>query len=201
MPFNWASNSTWLVCDHGITTEVEENFAGSCQLCITPSFRFLEKYRRVNTKTIQNCFGNCLKHSDLEMPEKADSENDVILEMHYVGNYEEFSCIGNSLQCYNENEDCEDATVEQIVANHQKTSKCQETDEVDTTERERVTNQDAGGFIAGLRLYFMQEGYEVSPVSALETCADCVQLQADCVQLQSIKRTRQGTLDQFLQRH
>jgi hypothetical protein len=88
------------------------------------------------------------------------------------------------------------------MAKHQKTSECQETDEVDMTERERVTNQDAGGFIAGLRLYFMQEGYEVSPtISALETCADCVQLQADCVQLQSIKRTRQGTLDQFLQRH
>jgi hypothetical protein len=55
------------------------------------------------------------------MLDKADSENDVILEMHNVGNYEEFSCIDNSLQCYNENEDCEDAIVEQIAAKHQKT--------------------------------------------------------------------------------
>jgi hypothetical protein len=38
------------------------------------------------------------KHSDLEMPNKADIENDVILEMHRVGNYEDFSCIDNSLQ-------------------------------------------------------------------------------------------------------
>jgi hypothetical protein len=45
--------------------------------------------------------------------------------------------------------------------------------------------------IAGLPLYFMQEGNESSPISALETCADFVQLQ-------SIKRTRQGTLNQFL---
>jgi hypothetical protein len=54
-----------------------------------------------------------------------------------------------------------------------------------------VTNQDARKFIAGLQLYFMQEGNEGSPVSALETWADFVQLQ-------SIKRTWQGTLDQFL---
>jgi hypothetical protein len=119
---------------------------------------------------------------------------DVILEMHHVGNWEEFSCIDNSLQCYNENEDCNDATVEQSVAKQQKTSEYQETDKDDTTERERVTNQDARIIIAGLRLYFMQEGNEGSPISALETCADFVQLQ-------SIKRTRQSTRGQFLQRH
>jgi hypothetical protein len=54
-----------------------------------------------------------------------------------------------------------------------------------------MTNQDATKFIAGLRLYFMQEGNEGSPTSALETCADFVQLQ-------SIEKTWQGTLDQFL---
>jgi hypothetical protein len=32
-------------------------------------------------------------------------------------------------------------------------------------------------FIAGLQLYFMQEGNESSPTSALETCADFVELQ------------------------
>jgi hypothetical protein len=57
--------------------------------------------------------------------------------------------------------------------------------------RERVTNQDDRKFIAGLRLYFMQEGNESRPISALETYAEFVQLQ-------SIKRTRQGTLHQFL---
>jgi hypothetical protein len=40
----------------------------------------------------------------------------------------------------------------------------------------------------------MQEGNEGSPTSVPETWADFVQLQ-------SIKRTRQSTLDQFLQRH
>jgi hypothetical protein len=54
-----------------------------------------------------------------------------------------------------------------------------------------VSNQDARKFVAGLWLYFMQEDDEGSPISALETCADFVQLQ-------SIKRTQQGTLNQFL---
>jgi hypothetical protein len=63
-----------------------------------------------------------------------------------------------------------------------------------TTEGERVSNQNARKFTAGLPLYFMQEGTEGGPISALETCADFVQLQ-------SINRRQQGALCQFLQRH
>jgi hypothetical protein len=55
------------------------------------------------------------------MPNKANSENDVILEMHHVRYYEEFSFINNSLQCYNENEDWGEVTVEQIAVKHQNT--------------------------------------------------------------------------------
>jgi hypothetical protein len=53
--------------------------------------------------------------------------------------------MGNILQCYscNENEDYEQATVGQIVAKHQKIPEDQESDEDDTTESERVTNQHA----------------------------------------------------------
>jgi hypothetical protein len=54
------------------------------------------------------------------MQNKVDGENDVILEMHDVGNYKEFSCIVNGLQCYNENEDCDEAVVEKIAAKRQK---------------------------------------------------------------------------------
>jgi hypothetical protein len=79
---------------------------------------------RVGTKTIQNCFAHCgSKHSDLEMPSKVDSENGVILEMHHVGNYKQFSFINSSVQCYNKNEDCEEAIVEQIVIKRQKIRK------------------------------------------------------------------------------
>jgi FKBP-type peptidyl-prolyl cis-trans isomerase len=127
------------------------------------------------------------------MPHKADSENDVILEIHHVGKYEEFSCNNNSLPCYNENKDCEEATLEQSAAKHQETEN-QENDEDDTTKSEQVISQDAKKFTAGLQFCFTQEGHEGSPISALETCADFVQLQ-------SIKRTWQGTLNQFLQHH
>jgi hypothetical protein len=72
--------------------------------------------------------------------------------MHHDGNYEEFSCIDNSLQCYNKDKDCEEAVVEQIAAQHKKISEDQESDEDGMTECERVTNQDAREFIAGLRL-------------------------------------------------
>jgi uncharacterized membrane-anchored protein len=92
-----------------------------------------------------------------------------------MSNYEEFSCIDSSFQCYNENEDCEEAN----CGKHQKTSENQESDEDDTSELEQVTNQDARKFIAGLQLYFMQEGNENSPISALQTYDDFVQLQSE----------------------
>jgi hypothetical protein len=56
------------------------------------------------------------------MPNKADSENGVILEIHHVGDHEVFLCIENNLQYYKENEDCEEAIVEQIEMKHPKTS-------------------------------------------------------------------------------
>jgi hypothetical protein len=67
------------------------------------------------------------------MPNKASSENYVILEMHHITNYEEFSCIDSNLQCYNENEDCEEEIVERILAKHHKIPHNQETDENDMT--------------------------------------------------------------------
>jgi hypothetical protein len=111
---------------------------------------------RVSTKTIQNWFAHCgFKHSNMEILNKTDSENDVILEIHHIWNCEEFSVTEHSLQCYNANDDCEEATVEQIMEKHYKTSEDQETNEDDMTEHERVTNQDARKFTAGLWPYFM----------------------------------------------
>jgi hypothetical protein len=54
-----------------------------------------------------------------------------------------------------------------------------------------MTTQDARKCIDQLRQYFMQEGNEGSPLSALDVCADFVHSQ-------SIERTWQGTLDKFL---
>jgi hypothetical protein len=83
-----------------------------------------DSWQRVSSKTIQNCFAHCdFKHSDLEILTKPNSENDIILEIHHARNYKDFSCINNSLQCYNRNEDCEEAIVKQTAAKHQKIRK------------------------------------------------------------------------------
>jgi hypothetical protein len=98
------------------------------------------------------------------------------------------------LQCYNENEDYEEATVEQIAVKRQNISEDQYTNGYGMAERVQVSNQNSRKFSPSLLLYLMQEGSGGSPISAPESCADFVQLQ-------SIKRTQQDTLDQFLQRH
>jgi hypothetical protein len=74
-------------------------------------------------------------------------------------------------------------TVKMKIARKQLLTNCgesedQETDEDDTPERERATNQDARKCTAALRLCIMKEGNESCPISALETCADSVQLQS-----------------------
>jgi hypothetical protein len=42
------------------------------------------------------------------------------------------------------------------------------------TQCEQANNEDARKLPAGLLLYFVQEGNEGSPISALETCTDIV---------------------------
>jgi hypothetical protein len=79
------------------------------------------------------------------MPETAKSEYEGISEVQTVRNYEEFEGINNNVECYNENEDCEDETVESILSKDQdKELEGEESDEDDTSELERVTTLDAG---------------------------------------------------------
>jgi hypothetical protein len=68
------------------------------------------------------------------------------------------------------------------------TSADRETHKDDKIKCEKVTNQNATKFTAGLCLYSIQEGNEGSPISASETCADFAQLQ-------SIKRIQHGTFN------
>jgi hypothetical protein len=81
----------------------------------------------------------------------------------------------------------EEATVEQIAAKHQKISEDREAYEDDTTERERVTNQDARKCTAGLRLHFTQDGIEGSPLY------NCTRNLRWCCSLAVVKRRWQGT--------
>jgi hypothetical protein len=50
------------------------------------------------------------------------------------GTIKEFICINNSLQFYNEQDDCEDTVVEQIAPTHHMTSEDQESDGVDKVD-------------------------------------------------------------------
>ena len=108
-----------------------------------------DSWREIGSKTIQNCFSHFgLKHSGLEMPETAKSECEAIWEVKKVRRYEEFEGIDNNVECYNENEDCEDEIVESIQSKHQDEEwEGEESDEDDTSELEQVTTQDARKFI------------------------------------------------------
>jgi hypothetical protein len=87
----------------------------SARIDVLQAAQFIaDSWRRVSTKIIQKCIANCgFKHTDLTVTNNPDSENDGILEMHQIGNYE-LLFIDNSLQCYNGNGDCEESIVEQI---------------------------------------------------------------------------------------
>jgi hypothetical protein len=115
-----------------IVETIQGNLPISCSTAMEVSGRIdvlqivqfiADSCRSVSTETIENFFAHCaFKHSVLDTPNKADSEN-YILEIHQVGNYAEFSNIDYRLHCYNENEDCGEAVVEQTAAKHQKISK------------------------------------------------------------------------------
>jgi hypothetical protein len=76
--------------------EIQENLLTSASTANEISARIdllqasqfiVDSWRIVSAKTIQNCFVHCgFKHLDFEMPNKADSENDVFLEMYHIGN-------------------------------------------------------------------------------------------------------------------
>jgi hypothetical protein len=88
-----------------------------------------DSWREISSKTTQNSFSHCgLKHSGLGMPETAKSKYEAISEVQKVRNYEEFEGIDNNVECYNENEDCEDEIVTSILSKHQG----EESDEDDT---------------------------------------------------------------------
>jgi hypothetical protein len=70
-----------------ILEAIQENFLtlSSAAKEVTASIDLLQEvqfiadsWRRLSTKTIQNCFTHCgFKHPDLDMPNKTDSENYV----------------------------------------------------------------------------------------------------------------------------
>jgi hypothetical protein len=98
-------------------------------------------WSELSSKTFQNCFAPfSLKHSSLEMPNMANIENEAILEIQRIRNYEEFVRMDNSLQCYNEIKDYEEAILVQIAAKYQEIAEDKQSNEADTPELEQVSS-------------------------------------------------------------
>ncbi|KII67912.1 hypothetical protein RF11_09084 [Thelohanellus kitauei] len=126
----------------------------------------------IKTTTIQNCFTNC-GTKPLDISEiLSNEENGDILPI-------------DNLTCYDNNEDCEDLIEEGIISKREKF----EADDDDESPVP-VTNQEAKKCMSVLQGYFMQEGNEGSPTSALNICADFVEVKC-------YKNKRQTTFDSF----
>ena len=63
-------------------------------------------------------------------------------------------------------------------------------DEDDMPELRHVANREAKKYIDEMRIYFMQESNEGSPITALTACSDFVEMQA-------VKKSRQSTHDKY----
>jgi hypothetical protein len=170
----------------------------SAKVNILQAVTFLaDSWQNISSETIQNCFSRCgFKHLVLEVDvdmliKSENGEGNV--ELQQVKNYEEFLSIDNELQCYDENEDYDAEIVARITAKRTTSSEDQESDDDTPNELVQVTTQDARKCIETLRCYFMQEGNEGSPITALDVFSDFVQVQ-------SVNRTRQITLDKFFKR-
>jgi hypothetical protein len=104
-----------------VLNAIEENLLTSFSTAkkVSSKFNLLQavqfvanSWREIGSKTIQKCLSHCgLKNSGLVMPEIAKSEYEAISEVQKVRNNEEFEGIDNDVECYNENEDCEDEIV------------------------------------------------------------------------------------------
>ncbi|XP_035212025.1 tigger transposable element-derived protein 6-like [Stegodyphus dumicola] len=137
----------------------------SSKISLLQAIQFVaDSWRAIKATTIQNCFTNC-GFKPLEISENlSNEENEDMLQVPICINYEEFSTIDNNLPCYDDNENCEDSIVEGIKSKH---GKLDEDDDDDDESPVPVTNQEAKKCIATLQRYFMQEGNEGSPASAL----------------------------------
>jgi hypothetical protein len=111
--------------------------------------------------------------------------------MYDVGNYEEFSCADSSRQCYNENEDCEEAIVEQLQWNARRYQKLRKPMRMTRQSVSEWLTRMQGNLLLDYDFISCRKARKTVPISALETYTDFVQLQ-------STKRILQGTLEQFL---
>ena len=123
------------------------------------------------------------------LPEDVDSESLVEVDTARVEMFEELYSVENNIQCNDKNEDCDEDIVKEIRAKCLKISAKINKDD-DSVERKQVTNSEARSAITLLQRYFMQQGNEDRPMSALNVCNDFVQMK-------TIQNARQATWHEF----
>ncbi len=107
-----------------------------------------------------------------------------------MDNFKEFLSIDNNLFCYAENVS-EFDSVDEIVE-HVAKKKCIEEKEEDEDENppSPVSTREARSCLERLRLFFMQEGNEESPIALLD-------IRSDFVQQQNWKNMKQETIEEL----
>ena len=174
--------------DNMLTSSTTAQISSAVNLLQAVQF-IADIWRAVSPKTIQNSFRHCgFEQPELQL-DAHDNEDQGVSEVQCVENYEQFDSIDNTVSCYNENDHCEDDILEQIAEERQNTMHTAE-DEDDMPELRHVTNREAKKYIDELRIYFMQESNEGSPITALTACSDFVEMQA-------VKKSRQSTVDKY----
>ncbi|XP_051784514.1 tigger transposable element-derived protein 6-like [Erpetoichthys calabaricus] len=112
-----------------------------------------DSWREISQSTLQNCFAHHGWKNSEQSETRTDSNyvDETTLQVQSVENYEEFISIDDNIECYNENEDCDDVIVEEIAVKREETTDNQETDKANAHEEiEQMTHCDARKFIAGL---------------------------------------------------
>lgn len=162
----------------------------SSKISILQAIQLVAKsWKEISSSTIQNCFSHCgMKVPNLISVVSNNNLDSNCYELENIDNFEEFINIDEHLVCYDDNEDLMETILEQI-----KPLSEQEEENDDETDLcvDYISDKEAKRCISILKKYFMQIGNENSPMSALDSCADFVAVK-------SIKKLRQGTLDNFL---
>jgi hypothetical protein len=104
-----------------------------------------DSWRGVSTKTMHNYLRTGFKHSDLDVPNKADSENYVIMEMHHFDNYEEFHLSTVVCNITVKMKTVRKQLLNKLLRNTGRRQKIRK-----ATESEQVTNQDDRQFTTTL---------------------------------------------------
>ncbi|XP_060872747.1 tigger transposable element-derived protein 6-like [Metopolophium dirhodum] len=99
--------------------------------------------------------------------EPNSEENDNVRVLNNV----EFEQLDSNVQCYDQNEYVDDVIIQSIQYQH---NSDEDTDEEPDPP---IRLQEAKKSLETLRLFFLQQGNEESPISALDTCSDYIRQQ------------------------